>query len=135
MLPPIKNAESSVQCCRSALVSLRIRIMRIRIWILGILCRKKLNFYMKNILRRYKSFLKVRKSGLFGNFGRFPCSWIQIRIRIRIPNTDPDPGQKLNQCGSVRIRIHKTGHVSTRPRCRTRIFFITRIDFATFTSS
>jgi hypothetical protein len=39
--------------------------------------------------------LKGRKPGLFVNFGQFPCSW----IRIRIPNTDPDPGQP-NECGS-----------------------------------
>jgi hypothetical protein len=80
-----------------------------------------------------KAFLKCRKPGLFGNFGRFPCSWIQVRIRI--PNTDPDPGQ-LNQYGSVRIRIHNAGLLNTHPRCRTRIFFvITRLYFATFTSS
>ncbi len=33
-----------------------------------------------------KAFLKGRKPGLFVNFGQFPCSWIQIRIRIS--NTD-----------------------------------------------
>jgi hypothetical protein len=33
---------------------------------------------------------KGRKPGLV-NFGQFPCPW--IRIRIRIPNTDLDPGQ------------------------------------------
>ncbi len=32
--------------------------------------------------------MKGRKPGLFVNFGQFPCSW----IRIRIPNTDADPG-------------------------------------------
>jgi len=35
-------------------------------------------------------------------FGQFPCSWIQIRIRI--PNTDPDPGQPW---AVLRIRIHR----------------------------
>ncbi len=43
-----------------------------------------------------KAFLKGRKPGLFLNFGQFPCS----RIRIRIPNTDPDPGAAK----SMRIR-------------------------------
>ncbi len=36
-----------------------------------------------------KALLKGRKPGLFVNFGQFTCSW----IRIRIPNTDPDPRQ------------------------------------------
>jgi hypothetical protein len=44
-----------------------------------------------------EAFSKGKKLGLFDNFDQFPCSW--IRIRIRIPNTDPDPGQP-NQCGS-----------------------------------
>ncbi len=69
-----------------------------------LLSHKKLISYMKNI--RYlkvdklkgkkiltyqgtKVFLKGRKPVLFVNFGQFPCSW--IRIRIRIPNKDPDP--------------------------------------------
>jgi hypothetical protein len=54
-----------------------------------------------------KPFFKGRKPGLFVNFGQFPCSW----IRIRIPNTDPDPRQP-NDCGSrwirIRIWIHNT---------------------------
>jgi hypothetical protein len=37
--------------------------------------------------------LKGRKSGLFVNFGEFPCSW----IRIRIIKTDPDP-RHPNEC-------------------------------------
>ncbi len=36
-----------------------------------------------------KAFLKGKKPGVFVNFGKFRCSWIQILI----PNTDPDPGQ------------------------------------------
>jgi hypothetical protein len=36
-----------------------------------------------------------KKPGLLVNFGQNPCSW----IRIRIPNTDPNPGQR-NPCGS-----------------------------------
>jgi len=44
-----------------------------------------------------KIFLKGRKPDLFVNFNQFLCSW--VRIRIRIPNTDPDPGQP-NKCGS-----------------------------------
>jgi hypothetical protein len=34
-------------------------------------------------------FKKGIKPDFFFNFDRFSCSW----IRIRIPNTDPDPGQ------------------------------------------
>jgi hypothetical protein len=37
------------------------------------------------------------------NLGKFPCSW----IRIRIGNADPDLGGP-NQCGSMHIRIHNT---------------------------
>ncbi len=40
------------------------------------------------MLTKVQKPLKGRKPGLFLNFGQFPCSW----IRIRIPNTDPDPG-------------------------------------------
>jgi hypothetical protein len=93
------------------------------------LYHKKLNFYMKNMLKigngskdihtNYegtKAFLKYRKPGLFVNFGQYPCSW--IRIRIHIPNTvpeknlswtpDPDPGvKKASDCG-LRIRIRDT---------------------------
>jgi hypothetical protein len=49
--------------------------------------------------------MKGRKPGLFVTFGQPLCSW--IRILIRIPNTDPDPGQQ-NECRSFWIRIHKT---------------------------
>ncbi len=38
-----------------------------------------------------KTFFKVRKPGVFVNFFQFLCSWVPIRIRIL--NTDPDPGQ------------------------------------------
>ncbi len=56
---------------------------------------------MKIILKvgiRFKTYLRKarKKTGLFVDFGQFPRSW--IRIRIRIPNRDPDPGQP-NQCG------------------------------------
>jgi hypothetical protein len=44
-----------------------------------------------------KAILKGWKSGLFVDFGQFPCPL--IRIRIRIPNTDPDPGEP-NHYGS-----------------------------------
>jgi hypothetical protein len=47
------------------------------------------------LVRRY--FLKGLRSGVFVNFGQFPCFW--IRLRIRIPNTDPDPGEP-DHCGS-----------------------------------
>jgi hypothetical protein len=54
-------------------------------------------------LRGKKGFLKrsQTRNRIFVNFGQFPCSW----IRIRIPTTDPYPGQP-NECGSLRIRIH-----------------------------
>ncbi len=45
--------------------------------------------------------MKGRKLGFLIDFGKFTCSWIWIRI----PSTDPDPGQ-LNECGAVWIRIH-----------------------------
>jgi hypothetical protein len=68
-----------------------------------------LNFYIKNITNSYihtkagtKDFLKVRKPGLFLKF--LSISMLLDRIRIRVPNTDPDPG-KPNQCKSMRIRI------------------------------
>jgi hypothetical protein len=52
------------------------------------------------------SFLKVRKLGLFLNFGQCQCSCIRIRIRkFRIPNSDPDLGPP-NQCGSVSTTLH-----------------------------
>jgi hypothetical protein len=46
------------------------------------------------VLLGTKVFLKGWNSGLLVNFVQFPCSW----IRIRIPNTDPDP-EEPNQCG------------------------------------
>jgi hypothetical protein len=55
-------------------------------------------FYVKvkgHTLVGKKAVLKGWKSGLFVNLGQFPCS----PIRIRIPNTDPDPGEP-NRCGS-----------------------------------
>jgi hypothetical protein len=73
------------------------------------LCRqKKLNLYryIKNILfigerllnmpaKEQTSFLKVEIQAYL--FGQFPRSL----IRIRIPNTDPDPDAgEPNQCGS-----------------------------------
>jgi hypothetical protein len=56
-------------------------------------------------------FLKGRKLGLFVNFGKFLCFW----TRIRIPNTDPDSGQ-LNECGSMRVRIHDNVKISASDR-------------------
>ncbi len=51
-----------------------------------------------------KAFLKGRKPepGLFvtGNFGQFPCSWIQTCIT----NEDQDPGQP-NQCGAGSTKL------------------------------
>ncbi len=55
-----------------------------------------------------KAFLEGRQTGLFVNVDQFPSAW----IRIRIPNTDPDPRQP-KECGSrrirIRVRIHNTG--------------------------
>jgi hypothetical protein len=49
-----------------------------------------------------KALFEVRKPDLFFNFGKFPCPW----IRIRIPNTDADPGQiKADPCGSTTLVI------------------------------
>ncbi len=42
-----------------------------------------------------KTLLKGKKPGTFVNYGQFPYCWIWIRI----PHTDPDPGQP-NQSGS-----------------------------------
>ncbi len=39
-------------------------------------------------LKVTKAFIKIRRPGLFLNFWQISCSC----IRIRIPNTDPDPG-------------------------------------------
>ncbi len=55
---------------------------------------KKLNFYMKNILKvgnKYKNILTIFKGtkDREPGFGQLPCSW----TRIRLPNTDPDSGR------------------------------------------
>jgi hypothetical protein len=105
--------------------------MWIRI-LVRLLNNEKLNFkfYMKNIFqvgdqpesittKVQKPVVKGNKPGLIVNFGQFPFSW----IRIRIPNTDPDPGQP-NLCGSmrIRIRIHNTDEKS--PFATERYAFI-----------
>jgi hypothetical protein len=43
--------------------------------------------------------------------GKFPCSW----IRIRIGNADPDLGEP-NKCGSMHIRIHNSSSYNTENR-------------------
>jgi hypothetical protein len=43
--------------------------------------------------------LEIRFIRLFGQ--------LPFLIRIRIPNTDPDPGEP-NQCGSLQIRIQNS---------------------------
>ncbi len=52
----------------------------------------------KHISDGTKTFRKGRTPGLFDNFGQFLCFW----IRIRHPNTDPDPDSEINayQCWS-----------------------------------
>jgi hypothetical protein len=54
------------------------------IWYLKLVKGQKIPTYQGT-----KAFFKGRKPGFFVNFGQFPYSWIHIRIRI--PNTDPDP--------------------------------------------
>ena len=66
-----------------------------------------LNNRSKNIpyWRRYKkTFFKGRHQVYLLIWVNFPS-----RIRNRIPNTDPDPGQP-NQCGSTRIRVRQLTH-------------------------
>ncbi len=61
----------------------------------------KVKFLHENIIKvpvgnRSKNIhTKEPKPSLFVNFGQYPYSW----IRIRIPNTNPDPKQP-NECGS-----------------------------------
>jgi hypothetical protein len=67
----------------------------------------QVEFLRKKILliHTYKRHLKVRKPGLFVKF--LSISMLLDRIRIRFPNTDPDPG-KPNQCKSMRIPIQES---------------------------
>jgi hypothetical protein len=59
---------------------------------------------VKNISKKAQG----RKPGLFVNFGKFPYSW----IRIRIPNTVSDPGQP-NQCRSGSTTLISSDFVAT----------------------
>ncbi len=61
--------------------------------------------------------MKGRIPDLIVNFGKFPCSW----IRIRVPNADSDPvaeyidseiGDKVNSCIGLAYRL--TRHVAWR---------------------
>jgi hypothetical protein len=54
--------------------------------------------------------LKCSESGLFVNFGQFPCS----SIRISIPNTDLDP-EEANQCGSGSTTLAKSKKKKPNP--------------------
>jgi len=56
----------------------------------------------------WTAFLRRWKSGLFGNFGKLPCSW----IRIPITNTDQDPVEP-NQCGSSTLKKAKKKLITT----------------------
>jgi hypothetical protein len=60
----------------------------------------------KTYLRRYKCLSERLEIRFICQFWSIPL--LLIRIRIRIPNTDPDSGEP-NQCGSMRIRIHNNG--------------------------
>jgi hypothetical protein len=64
---------------------------------------QKVKAGQKNNISKYKSLFKWQEPGLFVNFCQFLCSW----IRIRIPNTDPDPGPP-NECGSGSTALLKT---------------------------
>jgi hypothetical protein len=46
-----------------------------------------------------KAILKGWNSRFFVDVGQFPCSWIQIRIRIPNSNLDPALGEP-NHCGT-----------------------------------
>ncbi len=56
------------------------------------LLSQKVEFYMKNILKYTKAFLKGWNSGLFVHFSQFLCSW----IRNRIPDMVPDQERQIN---------------------------------------
>jgi hypothetical protein len=103
--PPLREYSLSCllsQCESGSREPNQFGSMRIRIRIPIRLCRhKKLDFHTKiyfmlvvfhkTYLHDTKAILKGWKSGLFVNFGQFPCSW----IRICIPTTDPDPGEPV----------------------------------------
>ncbi len=75
--------SSGNQCCGSVFASMGIRIQPfIFQWGYGsrLFRHKKLNFYMG---------WKGWKSGLFLNFGQFPCSWFRIWIQESQVKTDP----------------------------------------------
>jgi hypothetical protein len=57
------------------------------------------NGVQKHTYQGTKASLKGRKPFLFVKFAQFPCSC----IRIRIPNTHPDPGQATPQRCSLDI--------------------------------
>ncbi len=108
LLDGYKSKDFKNHVCGSALVSMRIQIqgakpMRIRILNLNrlsipILYVSTVTPYIIKKIPTYegtKAFLNGWKSDLIVKFGKFPCSW----IRIRKPNTNPDPGEP-NQCGS-----------------------------------
>jgi hypothetical protein len=82
-----KNSMGTYQCFKSALVSMWIHADPDPVRLLS---HKRLNFYIKNILKVIgKKHANVGKI----NLGQFTCFWILIRI----PNTDPVPGLP-NQC-------------------------------------
>jgi hypothetical protein len=57
----------------------------------------------RDLLRYYKSLFESLEISLFAKFCQFPCSWIQIRIRV--PSVDPDP-EAPNQCVSGSTTLH-----------------------------
>ncbi len=67
----------------------------------------------RTYIRRYSTvaIFKGMKTGLFVNIGQYPFSW----IRIRIPDTDPDPGLPI-QGGSIRSGSTSTPLVNILPR-------------------
>ncbi len=69
-----------------------------KIYLMQVMGQKTYRYF-----RTCKGIFDRQEPSLFMNFCNFPYSW----IRIRLPHTDPDPGQP-NECGSMWIRIHKT---------------------------
>ncbi len=70
-------------------------------YLLKVICHKTYHIY---VLRWYNSpFERLEIRLLNVNFDQFPCS--RIRIRICIPNRDPDPGEP-NQPGSGSETLH-----------------------------
>ncbi len=79
----------------------------------------KIAFYLSLGLHKGRpSYLALQNLNFLHFWGTFWPSL--IRIRIRIPNADPDPADQ-NEYGSVRIRIHNTAYLSTPIRLMIKV--------------